>query len=353
MKTGLFGTILLTTLSAINTGGLTPKKINNNSNTSWYGAYNGYTHVEAIDNDYTYSPLVSLHVSSDFNGGYQGYESFLITRSSISDVVNDSTYSVLVERKKFSSVNYLYQYTTKGFTPLSELTVYTIPYCYFVNQDFNLKSSNGFTPTLTNSVGEDVAPTTCIYIYCAFASTPESFLIPTGYLLYISNAFYNVSFNMYNTYGVDDDTYFQSACCSFSMNTDDFPNYINLGGDYYNKPAYWFYINFNKFSSYEEDLTNSITHFNYHFNYFVDFTFSLNNENYSSGYSIGYEQGYNNGSNHVSTSFSSLLTSIADTPIIMLKRLFCFDLFGYNLFIVVGSLITLLIFVFVARKVVR
>ena len=51
--------------------------------------------------------------------------------------------------------------------------------------------------------------------------------------------------------------------------------------------------------------------------------------------------------------FTGLFGAIADTPIIMLRSLFNFDLFGMNMFIIIMSLITGIIVIYVVKKVVK
>lgn len=81
------------------------------------------------------------------------------------------------------------------------------------------------------------------------------------------------------------------------------------------------------------------------------------NEGYQIGYrdgnNVGYENGYRNGVNDTyatDNSFFHLFGAIADTPILMLRSLFDFDLFGINVLVAVLSLLTAIITAWVIRK---
>lgn len=78
-------------------------------------------------------------------------------------------------------------------------------------------------------------------------------------------------------------------------------------------------------------------------------------EGYNNGYQSGNVNGYNNGYNTAlsthSFSFTNLFASISDTPILMIRRLFGFELFGVSLISVFMSLFTALIVIHVIKKV--
>lgn len=61
------------------------------------------------------------------------------------------------------------------------------------------------------------------------------------------------------------------------------------------------------------------------------------------GTSTGYTNGYAEGLNNSNYTFTQLFASIADTPILMFRRLFNFDLFGTSLITIFLSLFTALI----------
>lgn len=73
------------------------------------------------------------------------------------------------------------------------------------------------------------------------------------------------------------------------------------------------------------------------------------NTGYSNGYTNGYDNGFTDGSN-AGVTFFNLFGAIADTPLLMLRSLFNFDLFGANLLVVVLSLVTGLMVFYVVRK---
>lgn len=70
---------------------------------------------------------------------------------------------------------------------------------------------------------------------------------------------------------------------------------------------------------------------------------------YNNGYTNGYDNGFLDGSN-AGVTFFSLFGAIADTPLLMLRSLFNFDLFGANLLVVILSLVTGLMVFYVVRK---
>lgn len=111
-------------------------------------------------------------------------------------------------------------------------------------------------------------------------------------------------------------------------------------------------------------------------NWSLDLTFSFFTplvKNYSSnGYSVGYETGYNQGVKDGSdvgytngynqgyqdgltiTSYSDLgklFGVIADTPIMLLRSIFSFELFGMNVFVAIMSLLTGLVVLYIVRKI--
>lgn len=83
------------------------------------------------------------------------------------------------------------------------------------------------------------------------------------------------------------------------------------------------------------------------------------NGGYSTGKTEGYTDGYNNGYNNGVQSvvsdygFMDLFGSIADTPILMFRSLFNFDLFGVPVITVLLSLFTSLFLVFFIKKLIK
>lgn len=79
------------------------------------------------------------------------------------------------------------------------------------------------------------------------------------------------------------------------------------------------------------------------------------NSGYNNGYDDGWLNGYNSGYDFALTthdfSFSNLFYSIGDTPILMIRRLFGFELFGVSLISVFMSLFTALIVIHIIKKV--
>ena len=75
-------------------------------------------------------------------------------------------------------------------------------------------------------------------------------------------------------------------------------------------------------------------------------------EGYNNGKTEGYASGYQDGLALAQQgNFNTLFGAIADTPIIFLRSLFNFDLFGMNVFIIIMSLITGIIIIYVIKKV--
>lgn len=77
-------------------------------------------------------------------------------------------------------------------------------------------------------------------------------------------------------------------------------------------------------------------------------------EGFDEGKDVGYTQGYNAGAesaNHYT--FGALFASIADTPVLIFRQLFSFDLFGVSALTVILSLFTVLVVLFVAKKIIK
>lgn len=84
----------------------------------------------------------------------------------------------------------------------------------------------------------------------------------------------------------------------------------------------------------------------------LDYTTGYNNgkeDGYNTGYGEGYSAGFNDGSSNPSH-LLNLFSGIADTPVLMIRSLFSFQLFGIPMYTAVFSLITLLILIFILRK---
>ncbi len=76
-------------------------------------------------------------------------------------------------------------------------------------------------------------------------------------------------------------------------------------------------------------------------------------EGYNVGFSTGFDEGVSNAPANRNYTFLSLLGAIADTPVLMIKSLFNFELFGTSMYIAVMSLITGLILLFLVRKFIK
>lgn len=72
---------------------------------------------------------------------------------------------------------------------------------------------------------------------------------------------------------------------------------------------------------------------------------------YNDGYRSGYQVGKNDGINISNYNFTSLFASISDTPILMFRRLFGFEIFGTSVMAIFMSLFTALIVIKVIKKV--
>lgn len=76
-------------------------------------------------------------------------------------------------------------------------------------------------------------------------------------------------------------------------------------------------------------------------------------DGYNNGQNNGYNQGYTAGFNAGSSSNTRLLnlfSSIADTPVLMIRSMFSFELFGISMYTAVLSLITLLFILFIVKR---
>ena len=79
------------------------------------------------------------------------------------------------------------------------------------------------------------------------------------------------------------------------------------------------------------------------------------NEGLTTGNQQGYASGYSEGLAFAqqNASFNALFGAVADTPIVFLRSLFNFDLFGMNMFIIIMSLLTGILILYVIKKVWR
>ena len=75
------------------------------------------------------------------------------------------------------------------------------------------------------------------------------------------------------------------------------------------------------------------------------------NNGYNTGKTDGYTQGYNTALAGHDFSFTNLFASISDTPILMIRRLFGFEIFGTSVMAIFMSLFTALIVIKVLKKV--
>lgn len=76
------------------------------------------------------------------------------------------------------------------------------------------------------------------------------------------------------------------------------------------------------------------------------------NNGYSNGYNTGYNSGYATGISENNKALP-LFMAIADTPIIMLRSLFSFDFFGISFYSILLGVITILIVVWLIRKLIK
>lgn len=121
-------------------------------------------------------------------------------------------------------------------------------------------------------------------------------------------------------------------------------------------------------SPYTYVFHSSASQYNVDF-YYLSFSNLMPEGNWQSGYnsgyktglkdgeSTGYGNGYNDGYQDGLTlsdygSLGGLFGTIADTPIIMIKSLFNFELFGMNVFVAIMSLLTGLIVLYIVKKII-
>ena len=74
-------------------------------------------------------------------------------------------------------------------------------------------------------------------------------------------------------------------------------------------------------------------------------------EGFNTGHTSGYTEGYNVALSTHNFSFTNLFASIGDTPILMIRRLFGFEIFGVSLISAFMSLFTALIVIKIIKKV--
>lgn len=76
-------------------------------------------------------------------------------------------------------------------------------------------------------------------------------------------------------------------------------------------------------------------------------------EGYRVGSQDGYREGYYAGISLSGNDFHSLFNAIADTPILMIRSLFNFDLFGMNVFVAIMTMLTGIVVIYVVKKVIH
>lgn len=71
---------------------------------------------------------------------------------------------------------------------------------------------------------------------------------------------------------------------------------------------------------------------------------------YDTGYTNGYSIGYDAGARSGNTNIMSIMGAIVDTPILILRSLFDYELFGSSIYIVMLSLVTMCAVIWLVRK---
>jgi len=86
--------------------------------------------------------------------------------------------------------------------------------------------------------------------------------------------------------------------------------------------------------------------------YLADYLEAAEDDTYDIGYQDGYENGYTDGqTNTGSNQFQKLLGVIIDTPIVYLRKMFGYELFGVNLFMALTTIVSLLVALSIFRLV--
>lgn len=75
-------------------------------------------------------------------------------------------------------------------------------------------------------------------------------------------------------------------------------------------------------------------------------------EGYDNGYSVGYNKGVSSASNDESINFNETLLAIMGYPITFFQTVFNFEIFGVNLFGVISAIISLMLALWLLRKVI-
>lgn len=86
-----------------------------------------------------------------------------------------------------------------------------------------------------------------------------------------------------------------------------------------------------------------------------DYWYSKYTDDMATARAEGYQNGFIDGQASVSTDygFTSLFLSIADTPVMMFRRLFDFSLFGTSMLAVVMSLFTCILLIHIVKKIIK
>lgn len=116
-------------------------------------------------------------------------------------------------------------------------------------------------------------------------------------------------------------------------------------------------VGFNTVISISVNVTNESYNYYYNEGYQSGYA-DGSSAGYQTGYDTGYTEGYSTGKqagiiegqNQTNTSVYSLAGAIIDTPIMFLRSLFDYELFGISIYVAILSMITLVIAIWVVRK---
>lgn len=191
---------------------------------------------------------------------------------------------------------------------------------------------------------------------------------------------------------IDETSYFTAPIFQIAFNINSSTNYLNVWVQMTQSTKDIRFVVYNKFNSstplrcyvdykqidtgLRDNRTLTYRSGNYDYYYFEDFdnpsyymvSFTiLNEQDYEQAMEQAYQNGYFNGKNDgyqtgyivgkndglnedMNSDLVSLFLSIADTPILMLRSLFDFNVLGVSLFVLFGGLITILVALFIIKK---
>lgn len=355
------------------------------ANINTAGAYSTINNNDYLNKNYNKPYIIVNQVSSPFDSGFVtgGLGSFVTVPSSIQ--WNSSTFTFLNNSDttafdKSDELSYISSSVGLTFSNYSELISLKSTYYNSMKYNTYLRIGSLFNAN-TYSSG---VPVVFVYLYYN-GSQYTTALTDSSNGLYV----YNIGTDMYETFVTIDLNVLLNdfkntlnnnsltisdllTSCSYSIegiylqdrgtrmkyicelfNCVDVSNIPNYPNSYYNSNSIDFYnfVTFlNSDSSFSEGQESSRLYWdNYYFNYYKDLQNQNNETSYNNGYNTGYDVGYSEGIK-LASDLPGLVSGFASLPFGILSGFLNFDLLGFNIYSLVLSIITLLVIVWLIRR---